>query len=116
MGAIRVEKLGLRRTKLRAEQLLDVFSRLHQAGSASRLRSLNLSLNRLTSVPPCVLSEVICRLEEANLASTRLSSEQVEALFLEVSRAEQLELNYLNICYNTLTCLSLSSLKGALTR
>ena len=113
-AATRLEKLGLSRTKLKPDQLEGLLRQL--AGPHSRLRSLDLSHSRLSSVLPQMLSNVICNLEEANLYNTRLSPDQARTLFSHINGAGPTHLKCLNVSGTDLSSLSLDSLQEAVMR
>ena len=114
-AAVRLEKLSVSRTKLKPDQMTAVFSRLRER-PASRLKSLNISNNRLASLPAGMLADVLCHLEEANVANTRLSTQQVTAIFSDLLNVVPLQLKSLNISNNNLSSLSLPTLRQAVTR
>ena len=114
-AALKLEAVSLSQTKLRPEQITELFSRLRD-GPDCRLKILNISNNRLSSLPSGMLSQVICRLEEANLANTRLNTEQVTAIFRELLTIAPLKLKKLNISLNNLSSLSLPTLRQAVAR
>ena len=114
-AALKLEAVSLSQTKLRPEQITELFSRLRD-GPDCRLKILNISNNRLSSLPSGTLSQVICGLEETNLANTRLNTEQVTAIFRELLTIVPLKLKKLNISLNNLSSLSLPTLRQAVAR
>ena len=114
-AAIKLEKFSVSRTKISPGKITELFSRLRDRPD-SRLKSLNVSNIRLTSISPGVLSDVVCRLEEAHLANTRLNTDQVTAIFSEILTTVPLTLKHLNVSHNNLSSLTLPTLKQALAR
>ena len=128
-AATKLEKLSVSRTKLNPEQITGIFSRLRKQPD-SKLKSLNISNNRLSAPPPGfrnnslsvsalparMLTRGLCNLEEANLANTRLNTQQVTAIFNDLLNIVPLQLKSFNLSNNNLSSVSLPALQNAVTR
>ena len=86
---------NVRLTKLQTESILAAIS------EDSQLKSLDISVNDLSSVNPRLLTGAVKRLETLNVEYVRLTKLQSESIFAAISEDSQLK--SLNIKYNDLS-------------
>ena len=84
----RLEEVDMRKTNITSEQVRTLFTILCHW---SQLKSLNLSVNNLSTVDPAVLSTAVNRLEKLDLNMTKMTSEQVQVLFTTMCQESQLK-------------------------
>ena len=84
----KLERLNLESSGLSSDQTGAIFSALQAPGS--RLRSLELQHNDLSSVEPGLLARAVTRLEEVNFQNTEMTAEQVTATLTALSEDHRL--------------------------
>ena len=101
-GISGLEELCLTNTRLTTEQLTAIFTQLSTLGN-HKLRNLQLRLNNLSSVPTETLVAGISGLEEVDLYQTKLTTEQLTAIFTQLSTWEGHQLRNLQLGRNDLS-------------
>jgi len=93
---VKLESVDLTKTSLSPDQLEALFATI-VATPDLRLRTLNIGGNDLSSVSPVVLSEAIVRLKEVKLKDTKLTEDQLNAVFQTFVESEGEEQRCLHI-------------------
>ena len=84
----KLERLNLESSGLSSDQTGAIFSAIQTPGS--RLRSLELQHNDLSSVEPGLLARAVTRLEEVNFQNTEMTTEQLTATLTALSEGHRL--------------------------
>ena len=84
----KLERLNLESSGLTSDQTGAIFSTIQM--SCSRLRSLELQHNDLSSVEPGLLARAVTRLEEVNFQNTEMTTEQLTATLTALSEGHRL--------------------------
>ena len=118
-AVVRLSEVDLSSTCLTDLQLETVVRRITQCEDleARRLRRLDISKLCLSSLPACLLSQLVLRLEEVSLLRTELSQSQLSGVLEAIldSRCPLL-LSKLNLTRNDLSSVPADLLAGALVR
>ena len=118
-AVVRLSEVDLSSTCLTDLQLETVVRRITQGEDleARRLRRLDISKLCLSSLPACLLSQLVLRLEEVSLLRTELSQSQLSGVLEAIldSRCPLL-LSKLNLTRNDLSSVPADLLAGALVR
>ena len=83
----KLEKVALYNTKLTSQQVCALFRALQ---ANTQMKSLNLGENDLSSVEPKLLARGISKLEMLDLYNTKLTAQQVSALFLVLATSTEM--------------------------
>ena len=95
----RLTEVSLSRTSMSTNQLNYLLKDI-SCSKSYNLRILKLEANRLSKVPDDILAKAVCRLVEIDLKQTKITTEQLDALFTEISQASYCKLQNLNLRWN----------------
>ena len=107
----KLEEVDISRTGMTSQHLQAVFTIMCQE---SQLKKLAIEGNNLSSIQPAVLAKAISKLEEINIGSTDITSEQVQAVFAAI--AVDGPLRKLTIRHNDLSSVQPEVLVTALSK
>merc|ERR1719203_633460 len=85
------EEVHLGGTKLGTEQITSILTSIGQEDTS--LKKLNLKWNNLSNVEPEALVRAFIKLEEVNLARTKLSTEQITSILTNIEEAKLIKLD-----------------------
>ena len=100
---------------LTEQQLISLFTRIANCHNL-KLKVFKTWASDLSSLPSDILAESIIRLRKIYLPSAKLSPDQVESIFLKISRAESLYLDTLYLSHNDVSTVSPEVLVEAVVR
>ena len=108
-GKVKVlETLKVRGTQLTTEQIETILAAISED---SRLKSLDISWNNLSSVKPGLLTGAVKVLETLNVEGAQLTTQQLETILTAI--IEDSQLKYLFISWNNLSSVEPGLLTGA---
>ena len=105
----RLKTVDIYDTKLTGLQVRELFAEMSKG---TNLDSLNISSCNLSTVPPTILATCVNNLKEVNMMCTKLTIDQVQAIFQVMSAKTRLE--QLNVHGNHLTEVSTATLASAI--
>ena len=108
-----IETVNVSSTELSPAQIVAIITEIIETEELV-LKSLNLSVNILSSLSPHLLAEAVCRLEESHLERTRLNCNHLERIFKQISQEEKLTLKSLNLSWNDISPVAASQLRPIL--
>ena len=100
---------------LSKRQLVSLFTRIANHPNL-KLKVFKTWSSDLSSLPSDLLAESIPRLRELHLPNAKLTPDQVENIFLRISRSESLLLHSLSLSHNNLSRVSPEVLMEAVAR
>ena len=78
-------------------EIISLFQTIVQISTNIKLKHLNLCRHDLSTVQPELLAQTVIKVENVNLALTRLRQEQLRTVFFSIINTEQLSLKKLNL-------------------
>ena len=105
-----LEEVNLTLTELTARQVNDIFLGLQ---TNTRMKSLNLTQNDLSTVDPNILGDTVSRISKVDLGQTRLTTQQATSVCS--AQKENTALTSLNLRFNNLSSVNPTILSEAVS-